>query len=171
MRPTEPVHSLSQRYRHNTMVLETEFACAGGSVRVVDFMPVADGRSDVVRIVEGLSGAVELQTRLEPRFGYGACLPWVRRRDRGEVSLTAGPDALQVRSTVALQTEPSRVTATFTVAAGQSAAFVMSWAPADRAAPAPTDPVRALADTEAYCVTGPTGARTRVGGGTRCCGR
>jgi GH15 family glucan-1,4-alpha-glucosidase len=150
VRPTEPVLSRSQQYRHHTMVLETDFTCASGSVRVVDFMPVSDGRSDVVRIVEGLSGEVELETRLEPRFGYGACLPWVRRGDSGEVSLTAGPDALHLRSTVALQTEPSRVTATFKVAAGESAAFVMSWAPADGSTPAPTDPVRALADTEAY---------------------
>jgi GH15 family glucan-1,4-alpha-glucosidase len=53
LRPTEPVLSRAQRYRHNTMVLETEFTCAHGSARVVDFMPVADGRSDLVRIVEG----------------------------------------------------------------------------------------------------------------------
>jgi GH15 family glucan-1,4-alpha-glucosidase len=150
LRPTEPVLSRAQRYRPNTMVLETDFTCARGTVRVVDFMPVTDGRSDVVRIVEGLSGEVELETRLEPRFGYGACLPWVQRRDSGEVSLTAGPDSLHVRSTVALQAESSWVTATFPVAAGESVAFVMSWAPADRAVPAPLDPMRALADTETY---------------------
>lgn len=150
LRPTERVHSRAQRYRHNTMVLETEFTCAGGSVRVVDFMPVADGRSDVVRIVEGLSGEVEIETRLEPRFGYGACLPWVRRRGSGEVSLMAGPDALHVWSTVAVETGSSWMTATFPVAAGTSVAFVMSWAPADRAIPAPIDPFRALADTVTY---------------------
>jgi GH15 family glucan-1,4-alpha-glucosidase len=150
LRPTERVVSRVQRYRHHTMVLETEFTCARGSVRVVDFMPVTGGRSDVVRIVEGVSGEVELETRLVPRFGYGACLPWVRRHDSGEVSLTAGPDALHLRSTVALQEAPSWVAATFSVAAGQSVAFVMSWAPADQSIPAPIDPFRALADTETY---------------------
>ncbi|NUR30886.1 MAG: glycoside hydrolase family 15 protein, partial [Catenulispora sp.] len=155
LRPTSRVRSRSQRYRPDTMVLETTFDCAGGSVRVIDFMPVTkagktDGRSDVVRVVEGLSGAVELETRLEPRFGYGACLPWVQSRGGQEVSLTAGPDALHLRSTVPVATEPGLVSATFTVAAGESAAFVLSWSPADQAIPAALDPLRALADTEAY---------------------
>jgi GH15 family glucan-1,4-alpha-glucosidase len=150
LRPTEPVLSRAQRYRGDTMILETDFVCAGGSVRLVDFMPVADDRSDVVRVVQGLSGEVELETRLEPRFGYGACRPWVQQRDSGDVSLTAGPDALHLRSTVGLRTGPGRVTATFPVTAGASVAFVGSWAPADRAAPAPLDAVRALAETESY---------------------
>ena len=150
LRPTELVLSRQQRYRPDTMVLETEFTCAGGRVRVVDFMPVAAGRSDVVRVVEGLSGAVELETRIEPRFGYGACLPWVRRLDDGGISLTAGPDALYLRSTIPLDAGPNRATATFSVTAGASVAFVASWAPGDRPIPAPIDPIQALADTEGY---------------------
>jgi GH15 family glucan-1,4-alpha-glucosidase len=150
LRPTETVLSRAQRYRDNTMILETEFDVAGGSVRVVDFMPVADGRSDVVRIVEGLAGEVELETRLEPRFGYGTSLPWVQGRGGGDVSLTAGPDSIYVRSGVALQMRPGGVTATFSVGVGTSVAFVASWAPSADEAPAPIDPIRALADTEAY---------------------
>ena len=150
LRPTEAVLSSAQRYRGETMVLETEFSCASGTVAVVDFMPVADGRSDVVRLVQGRAGTVELETRLEPRFGYGACLPWVQEPGDGVVSLTAGPDALHVRSTTTLRTGRGHVAATFTVAAGAMVAFVASWAPADRPVPAALDPVRAWAETEAF---------------------
>ena len=61
------------------MVLETEFVCDGGAVRIIDFMPMGDGRCDVVRIVEGLEGEVPLEMLLDVRFGYGADAPLDRR--------------------------------------------------------------------------------------------
>ena len=42
----------SRRYRGDTMILETEWAAPGGTVRVIDFMPERDEAPDVVRIVE-----------------------------------------------------------------------------------------------------------------------
>src|SRR5580765_1675330 len=62
LRPTVAVRENKQRYRGNTMILETDFICDGGAARVVDFMPVPqsqdgngrDERCDVVRIIEGL---------------------------------------------------------------------------------------------------------------------
>ena len=42
-----------QRYRGDTMILETEFACDGGEMRVIDFMAMGS-RCDAVRIIEGL---------------------------------------------------------------------------------------------------------------------
>src|ERR1700757_4248750 len=50
--PTVTVCENRQRYRGDTMILETEFACDGGEVRVIDFMGMS-GRCDVVRIIEG----------------------------------------------------------------------------------------------------------------------
>jgi Trehalase-like, N-terminal len=58
LRPTVPVREMAQRYRDDTMTLETEFVCDGGAVRVTDFMPVSEERCDVVRIVDGLDGEV-----------------------------------------------------------------------------------------------------------------
>jgi GH15 family glucan-1,4-alpha-glucosidase len=137
------------------MILETDFVCAGGSVRVVDFMPVADDRSDVVRVVQGLSGEVELETRLEPRFGYGACRPWVQQRDSGDVSLIRGPGraARTVDGRTADRTRPGD--RDLPGDGWASVALVASWAPADRAAPAPLDAVRALTETNR---TGASGA-------------
>ena len=46
-----------RRYRPGTLILETEWDTADGSVRVTDFMPARDDSVDMVRIVEGLTGA------------------------------------------------------------------------------------------------------------------
>ena len=43
LRPTVPIRKTSQRYRGDTLILETEFVCEGGVVRITDFMPIADG--------------------------------------------------------------------------------------------------------------------------------
>jgi len=45
LRPAERVRETRQRYRDDSMVLETEFVCDGGVVRIVDFMPM-DGRCE-----------------------------------------------------------------------------------------------------------------------------
>ena len=81
-----------QRYRDDTLVLETEFVCDGGGVRVVDFMPM-DGRCSVVRVVEGVEGEVPVEMLLDVRFGYGADIPWIELTRDGTRFL-AGPDAL-----------------------------------------------------------------------------
>src|SRR3954452_14593072 len=36
-RPTTAVRDNPQRYRGDTMILETEFVCDGGAVRIIDF--------------------------------------------------------------------------------------------------------------------------------------
>src|SRR5215813_13497774 len=60
LRPTAAVRESRQRYRDETMILETEFVCDGGAVRITDFMPLGEDRCDVVRIVEGLEGEVQM---------------------------------------------------------------------------------------------------------------
>src|SRR3954471_4853521 len=55
--PAEAGHS-SRRYLEARAVPETVHQTATGSFRVVDFMPLNDGRADLVRIVEGLTGTV-----------------------------------------------------------------------------------------------------------------
>ena len=38
--PTTNVRARRQRYRPETMILETDIECDGGAVRVIDFMPL-----------------------------------------------------------------------------------------------------------------------------------
>src|ERR1700759_2514179 len=43
-------------YRPDTLVLETEYDTATGTVRITDCMPVRDNHPHLVRTVEGVSG-------------------------------------------------------------------------------------------------------------------
>ena len=62
--PSAPVHRVSRRYREGTLILETEFETDTGTARVTDFMPLRDGgEPQIVRIVEGLQGEVEMHRR------------------------------------------------------------------------------------------------------------
>jgi GH15 family glucan-1,4-alpha-glucosidase len=51
--PTGAIRETRQRYRDETMILETEFLCDEGIVRLTDFMPVGQGHCEVVRILDG----------------------------------------------------------------------------------------------------------------------
>src|SRR5689334_19133824 len=65
--PACGVRERHQRYRGNTLVLETDVVCEGGAVRLVEFMP-PDDRTNIVRIVEGVEGEVPMQMVLSARF-------------------------------------------------------------------------------------------------------
>ena len=82
-----------RRYRPCTLVLETEWETDTGAVRVIDFMPPRGKAPDIVRIVEGLRGHVEMFSELVIRYDYGGTIPWVRRIADGRIAV-AGPDGL-----------------------------------------------------------------------------
>jgi len=136
----------SRRYREGTLVLETEFATAEGTVRVVDCMPVREDYPQVVRVVEGISGTVPMRMELVLRFGYGQVLPWVRRVD-GLLNAVAGPDAVAFWSPVDCHGEGMSTVADFTVAAGAEIPFVLTWHPSHRPSPRPVDGRYALGET------------------------
>jgi GH15 family glucan-1,4-alpha-glucosidase len=71
MSPRDAVFSNERRYRPDTLILETRMATRDGAVRLIDFMPMRDVTSDIVRIVVGESGQVEMRTKLALRFDYG----------------------------------------------------------------------------------------------------
>src|SRR5262244_4135700 len=76
--PAEPVSTVRRRYREGTLILETQFETASGSVSLIDFMPPRTGVPDVVRLVEGVRGEVAMRMELVIRFDYGSAIPWVR---------------------------------------------------------------------------------------------
>ncbi|HEY3477628.1 MAG TPA: trehalase-like domain-containing protein, partial [Streptomyces sp.] len=69
----------TRSYRGDTLVLDTVWETPTGSVRVTDLMPQRDRAPDVIRIVEGISGSVDMRSELALRFDYGSVVPWVRR--------------------------------------------------------------------------------------------
>jgi len=106
-----------RRYRGDSLVLETEWETAEGTVRVIDLMPPRGEAADVVRIVEGVRGRVPMRTELVLRLDYGHLVPWVRTID-GVLVAVAGPDAVAVTTPVPLAGVDHRTRGEFTVAAG-----------------------------------------------------
>jgi len=148
--PRGDAWSTDRRYRENTLVLETDWETESGRVRVIDFMPPRGKAPDIVRIVEGLAGKVEMSAELVIRYDYGSTLPWVRRLD-GDVRLAiAGPDALCFRSPVEHRGENMRTIAEFVVEEGERVPFTLTWYPSNEEPPDRIDAEQALDDTVDY---------------------
>ena len=149
--PRDQPYQKSRRYRGDTLILETEFRCAGGTAAVIDFMPVAErvGKVDLVRVVQGRAGRVPMHTEAILRFDYGRIVPWVRRRSYG-LRAIAGPDAVQLRSPIDLRGEDFRTVGEFDIAEGQSVAFVMTRYDSHEGEPRVRDPAAMLRETETW---------------------
>ena len=136
-------------YRGDTLILDTEWDSPEGSVRVTDFMPPRGEAPDVVRIVEGLSGRVQMRSMLRMRFGYGSIVPWVRRMDHALLAI-AGPDQVILRTPVGLEGRGMSTVGEFTVKKGDRVPFVLTWHPSHLPPPKRVDPEQALKDTELF---------------------
>ncbi len=148
--PTDEGARATRRYLDDTLVLETMWETDAGTVRVLDFMPPRGEAPDVVRIIEGVSGRVELRTELVIRLDYGRVVPWVRRLDGDTLLAIAGPDALCLRTPVDVGGEDMKTVGKFTVAEGRRVPFVLTWYPSFRDLPAEVDAEQALADTTKF---------------------
>jgi len=145
--PATEVRATRRRYRDGTLILETEFETAQGTVRIIDCMPLSDGRWDVLRIVEGLRGRVAMRMELVIRFDYGSIIPWVRRLD-GTLLATAGPDTLELHTAVPVHGENMKTVAEFHVAAGERKHFSLNYRPSHEANQKTIDAERTLAACE-----------------------
>ena len=93
IRPTAPFRT-ERRYLDATNVLETSFVTATGRIRVIDLMTLSgtepgllEAERELLRIVEGVEGDVEIEVLYDPRPDYarakarlmhqGAALGWV----------------------------------------------------------------------------------------------
>jgi GH15 family glucan-1,4-alpha-glucosidase len=147
--PAAQPRQVRRRYRGASLILETEFDTDEGSVRIIDFMPLSNERWDLVRIVEGLTGRVDLRMELIVRFDYGSIVPWAHRAG-GILLLTAGPDTLELASSVAIEGENMRSVAEFSVSAGKRESFVLNYRPSHADTQSIIDSEQALADTEVW---------------------
>src|SRR5660397_59344 len=147
--PEAEVRKVNRRYREGTLVLETEFECAEGIVRLIDFMPPRDKRPDLMRIVEGVRGTVPMELDLTVRFDYGSIVPWIQRskQDARTLLAVAGPDALRFDSGVDIEAREFAHTARFSVTEGEQIPFVITWYKSHEESPEPLNPSQALEDT------------------------
>ena len=148
--PADGGPATDRRYRERTLILESEWETATGRVRVIDFMPPRGTNPDIVRIVEGLEGQVDMRTELVMRFDYGSIVPWVRRLDDESLVAIGGPDGLVLRTPIELAPEEMTHVAEFRVRRGDRVPFVLTWFPSSEPPARPVTAEHALADTETY---------------------
>jgi GH15 family glucan-1,4-alpha-glucosidase len=148
--PEDATTADRRRYRDDSLVLESEFDTPDGTVRLIDFMPPRGQDPDIVRIVEGVRGKVEMTMELVVRFDYGSIVPWVRRLDGGALLAVAGPDGLCFWTEVETRGENLTTVAEFTVAEGDRIPFILTWFPSHLDPPDAIDAEQALRDTESF---------------------
>jgi GH15 family glucan-1,4-alpha-glucosidase len=148
--PRDPSPRITRRYRGDTLILETTFETAEGAVQLIDFMPLRDGKADLVRLVVGERGQVAMHTELILRFGYGAVVPWVTRLEDGGIRAIAGPDMVVINSSVELRGENLTTVGDFTVSAGQTVSFILTHGLSHLPPPKPVDPYWALEITDKF---------------------
>ncbi|MCA1706406.1 MAG: glycoside hydrolase family 15 protein [Actinobacteria bacterium] len=125
-------------YIDDTLVLRTVFEGESGRAQLTEALALEPGsrgheigkRSPnvLLRRVEGLDGRVEMATEFAPRFEYGLTTPHIDGADK-ELVVSGGPVMLKLPTNVAMDYESGTATATFTVNAGETAEFALSYAP------------------------------------------
>ncbi|MDF8264060.1 glycoside hydrolase family 15 protein [Luteipulveratus flavus] len=134
----------TRAYRGSSCILETVHETDTGRVRVTDLMPLGDGRADIVRVVEGLEGEVEMQHEWIVRFTYGKVRPWVshhpgHERDDEVIVAIAGPDMLLLRGQRLPVASDGHHRDQWTVRAGDRVQFSLSWFASWKEVPPPLD--------------------------------
>ncbi|HEY3942910.1 MAG TPA: glycoside hydrolase family 15 protein [Acidimicrobiales bacterium] len=146
---TVTVKATRRAYRPGTLVLETDVETDTGTVRITDCMPIRERHPQVVRLVEGLQGAVPMRFELALRFGYGESIPWVTQHD-GLHTMTAGPDSVALWARVPTQGEGMRTVGEFVAHEGQQFPFVLTWYESHAPPPRPADPWFAIETTDMW---------------------
>src|SRR3954454_12852707 len=148
--PAGDVRATSRRYKPGTLVLETDFETADGTVRVIDFMPRrGQGAPRVMRIVEGVRGRVPMRMELSLRPDYGSISPWVELASDGAIA-TAGPDAFRLSTPLPLQVADGTVRAEFVAVESARERLTLSWHLSYEETPPVEDADSALARTETW---------------------
>ena len=134
IRPTHRYLS-HQRYESETNILITEMSTSVGVVRIRDFMAIASGRrlptAELHRIIEGVTGEVELEISFAPVFLYGQSKPHYTLTENGVIAHFDDPEKKRaVLSTrLPLTVEQNQITARFTIRAGEEESVVFDWNP------------------------------------------
>ncbi|MEA2699097.1 MAG: hypothetical protein QOI66_3368, partial [Myxococcales bacterium] len=151
-----------RRYTDDSNVLVTTFDSAGGAISLTDLMPVYSeeekqhqpvAEHELLRVVEGLTGEVELAFEFSPRPDFGRRLRPLRQTDALGLRLEDGRHLYSLRSNAPLvplgrgdgnsDGAPHSLIARFVVRAGQRLHFSLTY---DAEAPAVLPPLGPDAD-------------------------
>jgi GH15 family glucan-1,4-alpha-glucosidase len=129
----------SRHYLEETLVLATTIQGASGEVRLLDCFTIhpdsenTDERQ-ILRVIEGVRGSVELEIRVAPRFDYGEVRPWIRRHGYRLHSAIGGNDGLVVWCDQGEMIEQPEhdLTCTIKVTAGERVRLALTYRPPER---------------------------------------
>ena len=105
--PTESFES-RRRYVGESLVLETKMSTETGVARVVDFYAHQPSgshphSSQLIRLIEGIEGHVDLLVEVVPRFDFGELRPWIRFINDHTQAAIGSDDGLLVWSDMRLR--------------------------------------------------------------------
>lgn len=126
-----------RRYCDRTAVLETTFDAASGQARLRDVMPVLDGAGtlqptrEILRIVHGISGVVDLAVLIDPRPYFGVTHVRLAHSERLGWRCCWSDELLSVRTEVRLQHTGDGLRGVFRVREGERACVSLSYTSGD----------------------------------------
>ena len=121
--PTGP-SEVAREYVRDTLVLKTTFRTDTGECTLHDCFTMhrggaRDPHHQLIRVVDGVRGSVELRYRIAPRFDYGEVRPWLRRQSPHCYTALGGNDGLLISGDLALTAVDDDLESTVTVRAGE----------------------------------------------------
>src|SRR5438105_163118 len=125
VKPQDPDYRKFRHYVEGTLVLQTTFRTGGGEVRLTDCFAMRRGGRDnphrqILRVIEGTRGRVDMHVQVEPRFDYGEVRPWIRKRHLNLYTAIGGDDGLVISCTQSLdQVDGHGLEGRFPVKAGE----------------------------------------------------
>ena len=154
-------YHVSRQYLQDSLVLETTYTTDDGVARLIDCMPIRQGGkhhpyAQILRIVEGMEGSVQLGVDVVPRFEYGTIEPWIRRRSNCFIAL-GGSSGLVISSDVELELKQRHTLAgSLTITKGRRASLSITFRRPEEldegevALPSPEELARRLEQTLAW---------------------
>ena len=121
--PADPAIRANRSYQSDTLVVETGWEGAQGSVRVTDFMATNTGVPCIVRIVEGTHGCVDMHMAMQSRGGHLVAPAAIDESGAATLHTVCGP--MTLLADVPLLAPGRALEATFTVRAGERSVFTL----------------------------------------------
>ncbi len=124
-----------REYLAHSLVLATTFTSRAGEVRLTDFFAMREGgrihpRRELVRIIEGVRGSLEISIRIVPRFDFGEMRPWIRRNGHSSFIAAGGNTGLLMFGDVALEPDDEHsLRARVRVAGGERLHLALQFVP------------------------------------------
>jgi GH15 family glucan-1,4-alpha-glucosidase len=144
----------TREYLEDSLVLETTMQGPTGQARLLDCFVVRESGHEpwerqIVRVIEGARGNVELELRIAPRFDYGEVLPWIRRHGPNLHSAAGGNDALLVWCEQELEEDRNHeLTGRVTLGVGERVHLSLRYCPPEEVGDDPSEPEPATLDRD-----------------------